>query len=66
MNEQIEYNICDTCGAKDGRAGNLWGTEGGPSECECCSKTRKTGEVCLFSYLPRTTEEVEKIIGILK
>ena len=60
-----EYNTCGTCGATDGRAGDLIGKEGQAGECECCRRTRETGKVTLCAHLPRTKEEVAKIVAIV-
>ena len=56
----MEYNVCKTCGAKNGRAGNLVN-----DECENCHKTRKTGMVCLHAWLKRSQDEVDKTIAII-
>lgn len=56
----MQYNICKTCGAKDGRAGNLFN-----EECENCYKTRMTGEFCIHTWLKRTDEEIQKTMSIL-
>ena len=58
--KEIEYNICGTCGAKDGRAGDLIN-----GECLNCFYTRKTGEVCIHAWLKRTDEEIQKTMDIL-
>ena len=58
----MEYNICETCDAKDGRAGMLIGLEGLPMECKNCSDTRKTGKLVLHTNLPRTNEEVKLMV----
>jgi len=55
------YNLCKTCGAKDGRAGDLFN-----GECLNCYKTRMTGEVSIHAWLPRTDEEISKTIAILE
>lgn len=61
----MEFNICETCGAKDGRAGLLIGRKGGPMECLNCHDTRKSGAITLHSNLERTDEELKKTFSIL-
>ena len=62
----MSYNICDTCGACDGRAGLLI-DNGVRSECVNCRDTRKDGKTAIFhSYLIRTTQEIGKTVSILK
>lgn len=56
----MEYNVCKTCGAKDGRAGILIN-----EECLNCYKTREKGEVCIHIDLKRTIEEIKKTMDIL-
>lgn len=56
----MQYNTCKTCGAKDGRAGNLY-----DGECDNCYKTRTTGEVYINVSLRRTEAEIEKTMAIL-
>jgi hypothetical protein len=53
----MKYNVCKTCGAKDGRAGLL--VDG---ECENCNRTRQTGEVCVHGWLERSAEEIKKLL----
>lgn len=60
----MEYNVCGTCGAKDGRAGLLIG-DGTLSECLNCHDTRKTGIITIHSNLIRTDEEITKTMKIL-
>jgi hypothetical protein len=57
----MEYNVCKTCGAKNGRAGLLIN-----NECMNCHDTRKTGNITIHSDLPRTDEEMVKIFAILE
>ena len=66
-NKKMQYNICETCGACDGRAGNLISQEDGshPDECINCNTTRQTGEV-FISCLSRTEEEIKKTIAIIE
>ena len=61
----MEFNECDTCHAKDGRAGFLVGKREGPMECQNCRKTRETGEVVIHAYLSRTDEEIQRTMAIL-
>lgn len=63
----MEFNTCGTCGAKNGRAGPLIATEKSNRVFECmnCHETRRTGTICIFSYLIRTDEEIEKTMKIL-
>ncbi len=65
--KEMQYNVCETCGACDGRAGNLISQEDGshPDECINCSTTRKTEEV-FISCLSRTEEEIKKTMAIIK
>ncbi len=56
----MTYNTCETCGASDGRAGLLIG-----GECQNCHQTRETGEITVFSHLPRTEEELQRTFAIL-
>ena len=51
----MEYNVCKTCGACDGRCGIMI-----DSECLNCHHTREKGEFCLHADLDRTDEEMEK------
>jgi hypothetical protein len=56
----MQYNVCKTCGAKDGRAGLLlnW-------ECLNCHDTRKSGDIVIHTHLSRTEEELKKTFAIL-
>lgn len=56
----MEYNVCKTCNAKNGRAGLLIN-----DECENCYDTRKTGEIVIHVNLPRTNEEIQRTMNIL-
>jgi hypothetical protein len=64
-NSKMEYNVCQTCGAKDGRAGNLFSDSGGPFECLNCRDTRKTGAYVIHLDLKRTDEEIDRTMAIL-
>ena len=55
------FNICSTCGAKDGRAGLLI-----DGECQNCHKTRQTGELSIHAELVRTNEEIARTFAILE
>jgi hypothetical protein len=57
---KVQYNVCSTCGAKDGRAGTLIN-----GDCQNCYDTRKTGEVVVHADLSRTPEELQKTMSIL-
>lgn len=56
----MEYNVCKTCGASDGRAGFLIN-----GECQNCHMTRKKNAVIINGYLPRTDEELKRTMNIL-
>ena len=58
--KKMQYNVCKTCGAKDGRAGILIN-----DECENCHNTRKKGEITIYACLSRTAEEIKKTFSIL-
>jgi hypothetical protein len=62
----MQWNVCETCGAKDGRAGLLRKIKDGPAECLNCSDTRQQGAVVIHSNLKRTDEEIQKTMDILK
>jgi len=63
---KMKYNVCPTCGAKDGRAGSLYTNgEGQPLECENCFDTRTTGGIVFHTLLIRTDEERVKTMAIL-
>ena len=66
--EKMQYNVCETCGAKDGRAGLLIKTKGtNLSECINCHDTRERKEVVIHIGLglSRTEEEIKKTMAIL-
>jgi hypothetical protein len=56
----MQYNVCKTCGAKDGRAGNLMNYES-----MNCYDTRTTQDVVIHANLIRTEEEYKKTFNIL-
>ncbi len=64
--KKMQYNVCETCGASDGKAGLLIKEGEGPEECVNCSTTRTTGEVFIDTSLLRTEEEIKKTIAIIK
>lgn len=61
----MQYNKCETCGACDGRAGNLISKAGGPFECMNCHDTRASGNFVVHLHLDRTDEELTKTGQIL-
>lgn len=63
----MQYNECKICGAKDGRAGILWGVPslGIEMACQNCYETKRTGNVVIFSHLIRSEEELQRTINIL-
>ena len=63
----MEFNVCGTCGAKDGRAGILTATElnNRVFECDNCYDTRKSGSIVIHTNLVRTDEEIQKTMEIL-
>ena len=64
---KMQYNICETCGANNGRAGLLISNEQGVLfECINCHTTRKTGEVFIDMSLLRTEVEIKKTMAILE
>ena len=56
----MQYNVCKTCGAKDGRAGLLIN-----DECQNCYDTRNTGKITIHANLARTDEEIQKTFAII-
>jgi hypothetical protein len=56
----MQFNVCKTCGASNGRCGNTI-----DDECRNCYTTRMKGEVSIFADLQRTAEEIHKTIAIL-
>jgi hypothetical protein len=56
----MEYNICKTCGANDGRAGFLVN-----DECQNCFSTRAKGDVVINANLDRTDGEIQRTMAIL-
>ena len=63
--EETEFNTCGTCGATGGRAGNLIGEFGETGDCECCRLTRETGKITLVAGLPRTQDEIDRMVKII-
>ena len=63
---KVQYNVCEVCGAKDGRAGLLIKLVGCKAVCENCNDTAKTGKIVIHVNLIRTDEELEKTFNILK
>ena len=62
----IQYNVCETCGAKDGRAGlTIKTVKYLKMECLNCNKTRESGTIVIHSHLIRTEEEMRKTFNIL-
>lgn len=62
----MEYNVCGTCGAGEGRAGMLIKTAASKvSECLNCVDTRKAGKFVIHANLSRTQEELELTGNIL-
>jgi hypothetical protein len=64
---KIQYNECKYCGAKDGRAGNLYSipTLGVEMACQNCWDTINEGNVVIHTHLVRTEEELKKTMTIL-
>ena len=64
----MDFNVCETCHAMDGRAGNLFRKKGtiGPWECFNCYKTRETGNLVIDASLDRTDEEFKRTAAILE
>jgi len=56
----MEYNVCPTCGACDGRAGLLIN-----GECSNCHDTRQTGNIVLHGHLCRTETEWARTMSIV-
>ena len=62
----MQFNVCGTCGACDGRAGLLINLGGNTvSECMNCYDTRKTGDITIHTNLRRTDEEIQRTFAIL-
>ena len=57
----MEYNVCETCGACDGRAGLLIN-----GECQNCYDTRTTGYIVIHTILQRTADEVQRTFQIIE
>lgn len=68
----MEYNTCDYCGAKDGRAGMIWWKvleDGSVSKgaCENCNDTLNgDNTVVIHSHLSRTPEELQKTMALAR
>lgn len=62
-----QFNVCSTCGAKDGRAGLLISSPsvGSQDDCLNCYDTRKTGTATIHTHLRRFPEEIVKTLNIL-
>ena len=56
----MQFNVCKTCGARDGRAGILVN-----DECKNCSDTRTSNEITFHADLNRTDEELLNTSNIL-
>ena len=61
----MQYNVCETCGAKDGRAGYLVKISDGPAACQNCKDSRKQRQVVIHSHLRRTDEEIAKTMQLV-
>ena len=62
---EMEYNVCETCGACNGRAGLVINVKGNPVECKNCYETRKTGAIFIDASLSRTQDELKKTMNII-
>ena len=64
---KMEYNVCQVCGAKDGRAGFLIASPdlGLVPACQNCDNTRRSGNIVIHTHLIRTDEEIKKTMAIL-
>ncbi len=56
----MQFNVCATCEAKDGRAGLLIN-----GDCLNCYDTRNTGIATIHNHLSRLPEEIVKTLNIL-
>jgi hypothetical protein len=56
----MTYNTCETCGADNGRAGNLVN-----GMCANCRDTKKLQSYVIHTHLPRTDEEIKKMLDAL-
>ena len=61
---EMEYNVCETCGASNGRCGNTVSSND-RTECMNCYDTRKTGQVVVHSNLKRTDAELARTFAII-
>lgn len=62
----MQFNVCEGCGASNGRVGLLISSPDiadGKRLCMNCRDTAKTGNPTVHTELPRTEEELEKMIG---
>jgi hypothetical protein len=60
---KMEFNVCEHCGARDGRAGNLISSASlmnGAHLCMNCRDTAKSGDFVVHAHLKRTDEELKK------
>lgn len=57
----MQYNVCKTCGADNGRAGMLIN-----DECLNCHDTRKNGFITIYAHLTRKDGEIKRTFDILK
>lgn len=66
--KMMQYNVCEVCGAKDGRAGLLIGNKEKalPFACMNCHDTITKREITIHANLIRNKEELEKTFQILK
>lgn len=62
----MQYNICPTCGASNGRAGMLLSNGVNSPECLNCHETRKTQQIVIHHWLKRTDDEIQKTFAILE
>jgi len=64
----MEFNVCQICGAKDGRAGFLVANSvrNLVPACQNCDDTRRTGVIVIHAHLSRTEKELTKTMNILK
>jgi hypothetical protein len=69
IKEGMEFNVCEHCGACDGRAGMLIGSPSlldGKRLCLNCRDTARSGDVTIHMYLPRSDEELEKTFSLAR
>lgn len=59
----MNFNICGTCGACDGRAGNLFGHEGSDvNNCENCRDSLLQNSFVIHTHLKRTKTELDRMM----